>query len=187
MKIDLGCGLNKKAGFKGADILHMPGVDYIIDLEIGLSFLKDDEVEMFHSSHFLEHIENLEKLMTEIHRTLRPEGICEIVVPHFSNPYYYSDHTHKRFFGLYSFDYFSNESDKRYKRKVPCYSNKAKFRVVKRRLVFKSPQFPVLHVVRKYLIGRFFNISPWFQELYEAFFSNKIACNEIHFILKPIK
>ncbi len=187
MKIDLGCGTNKKEGFLGADILPLPGVDFVIDLENGLSFLKENDVEMFYSSHFLEHIDHLDILMTEIHRTLLPGGIFEIVVPHFSNPYFYSDYTHKRFYGLYSFDYFSDGAKTPYKRKVPSYSNKAKFRVVSRKLVFKSPRFPLLHLIRKYVIQWFFNLSPYFQEWYEAFFSNKISCTEIRFILKPVK
>ena len=149
MKIDLGCGTNKKEGFLGADIRPLPGVDFVIDLENGLSFLKENDVEMFYSSHFLEHIDHLDMLMTEIHRTLLPDGIFEIVVPHFSNPYFYSDYT--------------------------------------RKLVFKSPRFPLLHLIRKHVIQWFFNLSPYFQEWYEAFFSNKISCTEIHFVLKPIK
>ena len=107
MKIDLGCGPNKKEGYKGVDILPLQGVDFVVDLEKGLSFLKDNEVDEYYSAHFLEHVVNLDFLLSEIHRTLKPGGICEIRVPHFSNPFYYSDYTHKRFFGLYSFDYFT--------------------------------------------------------------------------------
>ena len=32
LKIDLGCGSNKKEGYVGVDILDVPGVDYVTDL-----------------------------------------------------------------------------------------------------------------------------------------------------------
>ena len=32
LKIDLGCGSNKKEGYIGVDILDVPGVDYVTDL-----------------------------------------------------------------------------------------------------------------------------------------------------------
>ena len=44
--------------------------------------------------------------MREITRVLKKNGKANIFVPHFSNPYYYSDYTHKRFLGLYTFYYF---------------------------------------------------------------------------------
>ena len=89
LKIDLGCGPNKKTGFKGMDILPLPGVDFVVDLEKGFSFMADNSVDEFYTSHFLEHVQNLELIMAEIHRTLKPGGVLTVFVPHFSNPYYY--------------------------------------------------------------------------------------------------
>src|SRR5665811_1875556 len=90
LKIDLGCGRNKKAGFKGMDILPLTGVDFVINLEQGINIIADNSVDEYYSSHFLEHIHEFDLLMSEIHRTLKPGGICTIIVPHFSNPFYYS-------------------------------------------------------------------------------------------------
>ena len=64
-----------------------------------------------YSRHPLEHVRNFLPLMAELHRVTRPGGRIEIIVPHFSNPYGYSDPTHVRHFGLYTFFYFADEED----------------------------------------------------------------------------
>lgn len=187
LKIDLGCGPNKKQGFKGMDILPLPGVDFVVNLEEGFSFIQDNSVDEFYTSHFLEHIQNLEQVLSEIHRTLKPAGICTVIVPHFSNPYYYSDYTHKRFFGYYSFDYFS-KPDKKIKRTVPVYNEKISFEILSRKLVFRASRFPVINLFKKHIIQRIFNLSGYFQEVYEGLFTHVFSCYEIHFTLrKPIE
>ena len=115
--IELGCGEKKRPGAIGFDRFPLAEVDYVVDLETGLDFLPADSVDEFHSKHVLEHIENFEPLMRGIHRALKPGGIKVAVVPHFSNPYYYSDYTHKRFFGLYTFDYMAPR-DPRFRRSI---------------------------------------------------------------------
>jgi len=182
LKIDLGCGRNKKEGFKGMDILPLAGVDFVINLENGINIIADNSVDEYYTSHFLEHIQEFDLLMSEIHRTLKPGGICTVIVPHFSNPFYYSDYTHKRFFGLYSFDYFSKANNKM-NRKVPDYCHKFEYEILSRKLVFKAPKFPVINLFRKHIVQRVFNISTYFQELYEGLFTNIFSCYELHFIL----
>ena len=103
--LDIGCGPAKKEGFLGIDKLELPGVDYVADLESGLGFLPDNSVDEIYTSNFIEHIDNLELFMKECHRALKPGAEIRIYVPHFSNPWFYSDYTHKRFFGLYTFLY----------------------------------------------------------------------------------
>ncbi|MEM7801548.1 MAG: methyltransferase domain-containing protein, partial [Chloroflexota bacterium] len=116
--LELGCGTRSKPGRIGIDQLNLPGVDIVADLNLGFPFLPDDSVDEIHSKSFLEHIDELEFLMGEIWRVLKPGGKKYLFVPHFSNPYYYSDYTHTRFFGLYTFEYFSKEQT-RFKRNVP--------------------------------------------------------------------
>lgn len=186
LRIDLGCGAAKKEGFTGIDIFPYPGVDFVADLETDLYFLPDNSVEEFFSAHFMEHIVNFEGMMKEIHRSLKPGGKAEIVVPHFSNPFFYSDFTHKRFFGLYTFSYFSS-SQKNMRRKVPCYNFPFEFEVVGIKLVFKSPAGKLHHLYRKHIIQRIFNASPRMQELYEALFTGTFHCTEIRYTLKPVK
>ncbi|MBK8349860.1 MAG: methyltransferase domain-containing protein [Saprospiraceae bacterium] len=185
MKVELGCGTNKKNGFIGVDSLNLPGVDIVHNIEEGLGIFEDDSVDEIYSAHFLEHIENFEFLITEIHRVLKSTGKKVIIVPHFSNPYYYSDYTHKRFFGLYSMDYFSDGNNK-YRRKVPNFYTDVKFKVISRKLKFGAHPFYIRNKIMA-IFTHFFNISPYMQELYEGTFSSFIPCHEVNFEIQPIK
>ena len=98
--IDLGCGRKKKEGRIAIDKVDLPHVDIVADIEEGLPFLPNNSVNEIHCKSVLEHIDNFEYLMREILRVLKQDGKAHIFVPHFSNPYYYSDYTHKRHFGL---------------------------------------------------------------------------------------
>lgn len=184
--VDLGCGPNKKSGMIGIDVLPLPGVDVIADLEKGFPSIPDNSIDEFQTTHFLEHVVNFELLMAEMYRALKPGGLAKITVPHFSNPYYYSDYTHKRFFGLYSFDYFSS-GPTGYKRTIPVYNDKFSFTVISRKLVFKSPTFFVLHLLKKHIWTRLFNSGKYLQSLYEDAYTGIIPCYEIVFVLSPDK
>lgn len=182
--LELGCGPSKKEGRIGIDRLNLPNVDIVTDLENGLFFLPDNSVDEIHSKSFLEHIENFEFLMCEIFRVLKKQGRVYIFVPHFSNPYYYSDYTHRRFFGLYSFDYFVN-SQYQLKRKVPNFYTNIRFRVISRRLVFHSP-FLGRKLFKK-IMNKLFNINSYMQEFYEENLCYIFPCCGIEFILTPDK
>lgn len=185
IRVELGCGPYKQVpGAIGIDLSPQPGVDYVADVEQGLGFLPDNSVDEIYSSHFLEHIANFEPLMRDIHRVLKPGGRKIVVVPHFTNPYYYSDFTHKRFFGLYTFDYMG-EKDPRYKRNVPRWYVDYSFRIVERRLEFLSP-FPVRAFIRR-LQGVVFNFNPFMQELFESNFCYLMPCSQMTIILTPVK
>jgi ubiquinone/menaquinone biosynthesis C-methylase UbiE len=184
--VDLGCGPNKKAGMIGIDVLPLPGVDIIANLEEGFPAIPDNSIDEFHTTHFLEHVNNFELLMAEMHRTLKPGGLAKITVPHFSNPYYYSDYTHKRFFGLYSFDYFSSKPTG-YKRTIPVYNDKFSYTVISRKLVFKSPTFFVRNLIKKHFWTRLFNSGKLFQSFYEDACTGIIPCYEVVFLLSPDK
>lgn len=184
--IELGCGPNKMKGAIGIDHLPLGGVDFVADLEQGLPFLPDNSIDEIHSRHVLEHVQNFEQLMKDIHRVLKPGGKKIIIVPHFSNPHFYSDYTHKSFFGLYSFDYFSRPQNQ-LKRKVPSFYLNFHFKVTYRKLKFKSPDFLIRHLFKKHVLQNFFNINSWFQEWYEESFCYIFPCQEIEFVIEPEK
>jgi ubiquinone/menaquinone biosynthesis C-methylase UbiE len=182
--IELGCGNQKPEGKIGIDIVPLDGVDIVANIEEGLAFIPDSTVDSISSRHFLEHVQNYELLIKEIHRILKSNGIHRAIVPYFSNPHYYSDYTHKKFFGIYSFDYFASEESK-LKRKVPSFYNDIRFHIIKRELNFKSRN-PIRHKYRK-LIGKIFNSSNKMKEWYEESFAYKIPCSEILFEMKALK
>lgn len=186
--IDLGSGSKaekrKQLGMVTVDQLDMPGVDIVADLNEGLTFLPDNSVDEIHSANVLEHIKNFEFLMKEIHRVLKPNGKKHLVVPHFSNPYHYSDPTHKNFFGYYTFFYFSDKQEK-IKRKVPCFYFKEKFEILNIKLRFYS-LVPFLRPVAK-IFEWLVNLTNLTQELYEFYLSSFCPCYSIEVVLKPIK
>lgn len=162
--IELGCGQKKKQDRITIDKIDLPHVDIVADMENGLPFLPDNSVDEIHCRSVLEHIENFENLMREIVRVLKKHGKVYVFVPHFSNPYYYSDYTHKRFFGLYSFYYFV-DTNKQLKRKVPNFYTDIRINIISQHLLFNSP-FWVTRQIRK-IFGFVFNCHHSLQELYE--------------------
>jgi predicted SAM-dependent methyltransferase len=179
--LNLGGGRTVMPGYVNVDIIDLPEVDIVANLEEGLKFIPDDSIDEVNSRSFFEHITNFELLMTEIFRVLKKDGLVKIFVPHFSNPYYYSDYTHKRFFGYYSFYYFSKNQDN-LMRKIPSFYNDINFTVHRQKLIFAStiPKYHLVNIFSEWL----FNRSTKLQEIYEAYFSPILACNGLEVTLK---
>jgi predicted SAM-dependent methyltransferase len=175
--IDLGCGRNKKPGAIGIDRAELPGIDIIADIEDGLGFLPDEFADTIYAMSFLEHVDNFENLMCEIVRVLKKDGKVIVEVPHFSNPYYYSDPTHKRFFGLYSFYYFVESKYQKIGRIVPDYYFKVKIVILSQKIIFDSPFLFGKIYARFWQI--FFNLATFLQERYEEHFCYLFPCSSI--------
>lgn len=111
IRLNLGVGQRSRPTYYGLDLIELPGVDVVADLNEPLSELPNNSVEAIYTNHTFEHIVNFLPLLQEIHRVVIPNGTIDVVVPHFSSPYGYSDPTHVRFFGMYSFYYFSDPVD----------------------------------------------------------------------------
>lgn len=115
IKIDLGCGKNKKEGFVGVDQYPMEGVDVVLDIGTSPWPWEDDSVDEAHSSHFLEHLTNFEDkwqrthFFNELYRVLKPGAKCTIIIPHWASTRYYGDPTHKEPFSEMGFYYLSKE------------------------------------------------------------------------------
>jgi len=115
MKIDLGCGKNKKEGFIGVDQYPMEGVDVVLNIGADPWPWEDNSVEEAHSSHFLEHLTNFEgkwertHFFNELFRVMAPGAKCSLIIPHWSSTRYYGDPTHKEPFSEMGFYYLSKE------------------------------------------------------------------------------
>ncbi len=181
--LELGCGPRQIPGRIGIDRMLLPSVDIVADLEQGLP-LRDNSVDEIHSKSFLEHIDHFEFLMGEIARVLKPGGKKYLFVPHFPNPYYYSDYTHTRFFGLYTFHYFV-ATEHQMGRKVPDFYTGIRFRVLSQRLVFHSP-FKWQRRIKK-IWEYVFNLTPGIQEFYEANLCYLFPCYALQMVLTPDK
>lgn len=186
--LDLASGsraYRKKAqGRVTLDLLDLPNIDVVCDLNEGFPFLPDNCVDEIYSHNTLEHIDNLLFLMDEIHRVLKPTGKKVLFVPHFSNPYYYSDPTHHNYFGFYTFYYFSDDQDDLHRR-VPSFYFNRKFRVENLRLRFISP-FRIINLFYR-LVEWMVNCSRLTQEIYEHSFCYLVPCYGIEATLRPVK
>ena len=182
--LELGCGAREAPGRIAVDRVDLPHVDIVADLEGGLPFLPDNSVDEVYARSLLEHIEGFDLLMSEIWRVLKSTGKSVVFVPHFSNPYYYSDHTHRRFFGLYSFEYFSSRPN-RFRRRVPSFYHDFGFVTEEITLVFKSP-WKTRKVVKR-IFQAIFNLSPRLQEFYEENLCYMMPCYAVQATLMPVK
>ncbi len=183
IKLELGCGNRKRyKNTIGIDVLEYENVDIQGDVYDVLKKIPDNTVEAVYSHHFFEHVDDVGKLVREIARVMIENGTFIVVVPHFSNPYFYSDYTHKNQFGLYSFSYFSR--DNIFSRSVPHYQKIIHFELQEVKLIFKSPKPFYLRWGFKKMLQVLFNINTYLKELYEEFFCYIIPCYEIKYIMK---
>lgn len=180
--VELGCGPTKRdPNAVGIDVLDLPGVDIVGDAQSALQNLPDHSVDAIYSEHFLEHLEDPRGLVAEAARVLRPGGEFRAVVPHFSNPYFYSDPTHRAFYGLYTFGYWVSRTP--FRRKVPQYEAPIALELVSVRLAFKStPPFYVRHAFKK-AATFWVNWSRWTQEFYEENLTSFVGVYEIEYVL----
>lgn len=96
LRLDLGCGDNKREGFKGVDRVKTASTDYVHDLlEFPWPF-KDASVDEAHCSHFFEHIPGMlrGKFMDELYRVLKFEAKARFIVPYWSSKRSVQDFTH---------------------------------------------------------------------------------------------
>jgi len=185
ISLELGCGNRKRhKEAVGIDILEYECVDIQGDVYDILKKIPDNRISAVYSYHFFEHVDDVKGLVQQVARVLVNGGLFVVVVPHFSNPYFYSDHTHLNHFGLYSFSYFSQ--DTLFSRTVPHYQTGINFNLQDVSLIFKSPRPFYIRWGFKKMIQLFFNLTPYLKELYEEFFCYLFPCYEIKYVMKKI-
>lgn len=107
MKIlDVGCGANKFPGAIGMDNNPRTAADVIHDLGQFPYPFPDSEFDLIVASHVIEHVPDVMGFMTELYRIAKPNGRLRIATPHYTNPDWPNDPTHRNHFNSYSFDTF---------------------------------------------------------------------------------
>src|SRR5258708_2735135 len=107
MKIlHLGCGSAKIKGSVGLDIDPKSQADIVHDMEKYPYPVKNGSFDDVFAEHVIEHMDNIPKVMEEIHRILKNGGKLVIRGPHFSSVDMYTDPTHRHFMTSRTFDYF---------------------------------------------------------------------------------
>jgi len=174
-KLNLGCGKKIKEGYVNLDLHQLPGVDIVADIEKTLPF-ENNSFDEIYTEHVLEHIENLNALLGELHRITKKGGIIKIFVPHFSNFGAYTDPTHKRFFGYFTMDYFSENNELSFYTPV-------RFKIKKKKLFFyftKTSKYSFENKPLTFVI----NLMPL---VYERFFCWIMPAQEVYYEIEPVK
>jgi len=184
IRLNLGVGRRPRDGYYGLDWIEMPGVDVVADLNEPFTELPDSSVEAIYTHHTFEHVVNFLPLLKEVHRVVVPGGRVEVVVPHFSNPYGYSDPTHVRFFGLYTFYYFADEADQP-RRKVPAFYLPERFAVESIDITL-IPTLLLFKPVRR-LATRVVNSSMWLLDWYERSWCRHFPADSMRYVLRVKK
>ncbi len=97
MKVNLGCGNKKLAGFINVDSNPLVHPDLVFKLGTERFPWEDDSVEQLAASHILEHLSGEEFIfvMKEIYRVLKPGGSFCFSIPHPRHDVFLNDPTHK--------------------------------------------------------------------------------------------
>jgi hypothetical protein len=184
-KLDVGCGDRKRSGYLGMDIVNLPTVDIVHDMNITPWPFENNIFEEIIFDDVLEHSKNLFGILSEVYRVSANDATIKISFPHFSSDNMYSDPTHTTFFSSRSFNYF----DKSLSYKHSFYLPEVNFKIAKSVISF-----------RQYFMNTgkrpFFNPLKWFgiewlvnknKRIYERFFCWILPAAELYFELKVIK
>jgi len=85
MKLHLGCGKREIPGFVHIDAVDYPHVDHVSTID-HLPFIQEESVELIYNCHVLEHFKrnDVERVLREWYRTLKPGGVLRVSVPDFA-------------------------------------------------------------------------------------------------------
>lgn len=122
IRLDIGGGNNPNPGFINIDILPLPNVDIVWNIEttpwkVNGKIFPADSVDTATASHVLEHIDPHSgvfiAVMDEIWRVLKPNGSFLFVVPHGESPGYIQDPTHCNQLNETTMHYFDPDPEHR--------------------------------------------------------------------------
>lgn len=168
-KLNLGSGFKKIKDAVNVDFNCKSTPDYIIDLnKTPYPFKKNQFKEVF-CYDILEHLEDTITVMKEIHRITEKGAKIIIESPHFSSANAFTDPTHKHFFSVFSFDYFTGENQWGY-----YLENKYCFKTIEKKIIF-GPGF--INKLRE----KFFNRH---KKLYESKYAWRYPAVKIRVVLE---
>jgi SAM-dependent methyltransferase len=104
--LDLGCGNKKRKGAIGIDFNSRTAADVIHDLNVFPYPLEDASFDEIYLDNTLEHLDDVIRVIEEVHRICKHGGLVKVIVPYFRSIWACIDPTHKHFFTVDSFAYF---------------------------------------------------------------------------------
>jgi predicted SAM-dependent methyltransferase len=116
LKLNLGCGFDKREGWLNVDGFAACAPDLLMDIEATPWPLDTDAFEHVLLKHVLEHVgasfEVFAAVMRELHRVAAPGGLVEVHVPHVRHDSFWSDPTHVRAFTPLTFQMMSKRQNR---------------------------------------------------------------------------
>ena len=106
MKLNIGCGKDIRRGYINLDIKKFEGVDAVHNLNKFPYPFKKDYFDEVRATAVLEHINDLPRVMREIHRICKKDAKVIIGVPYWNSLLSWNDPEHKRGFTLDTFTFF---------------------------------------------------------------------------------
>ena len=187
MILDVGCGQTKAHGAIGVDIRPSSQADVLADVGKDPWPFRNGVFDRIVCRHVVEHVGDVVAFFEEAHRVSRPGAVVEIVTPHFSNRYSFTDPTHVRHLGWRSFDYFTAESaapvptllDRLFevRHPIPAFYSRTRYRLRRRFMDFGRP-------------FRWLGIQWWANrvpDLYEAYFAFLFPARDLYVELEVQK
>ncbi|MFA5953759.1 MAG: methyltransferase domain-containing protein [Candidatus Pacearchaeota archaeon] len=175
MKLNLGCGLDKKKGYLNIDSSKDVNPDKVWNLEKTPLPFKENSVDEIIAEHVFEHIQNFIPLMHDLRRISKKGTLIKIKTPFYSAWGQYNDPTHVRFFSPFTFNYFKRNN---YSHEVGCKEDM--FNVKKVKINFAIGRAKILNKIFNPLI----NLN---HEFYCRFLAWIFPSSEIEFELEVLK
>lgn len=97
-------------GAVNVDLTAVTRPDVVHDLNVTPWPFDDHTFDEVYAHDVIEHLDDTLRVMEEIHRVSKPGAVVHITVPHYSCANAFTDPTHRHYFGVFSFDYFTGDN-----------------------------------------------------------------------------
>ena len=171
--LQIGAGRKTLAGAVTLDINPRVEPDVVWDLNDFPYPFDSNTFDIVLCEHVLEHLDNVIRVMEELHRILKPRGRVWVRVPHFSSLNFNTDPTHIHAFSSRSFDYLCLDTEL-----VHYDYSTVRFRKLTARMTM-APLTPFNRLLMR-LINRYLSF-------YEEHLAYIIPGQELLFILEVVK
>lgn len=109
--LHIGSGSNKLPGAETVDVLDLPNVDRVHDLDQFPWPYEDNSFDLVFGHNVFEHLEDQVATMEELWRILKPGGRLVLTVPYFRSIDAFNDPTHEHFFTSSSMNFYLDGDD----------------------------------------------------------------------------
>lgn len=106
-RLNLGAGSDIRAGWLNSDVVALPGIDVVHDLDVRPWPWEDGSVDEIIANDIFEHVQNAVGFINECGRVLKTGGFLRVRTPHYQHENSWTDPTHVRHCTEKSLDYWT--------------------------------------------------------------------------------